>query len=403
MMDVEEIKKDFPQFTSNPNLVYLDSAASSLTPEPVITAITDYYRTYRANIHRGLYREAQKASKQYERAREAVAGFIDAFADEVIFTAGATMSANMLVYALQEMVAFGINDEIVVTTMDHHASLLPLQALAQRTGARIEKVGLNGNVLQQDEIVARITPRTKLVAITLASNVLGTIQDTASIVKKARTVGAYVFVDATSVVGHVPLSVKTLGVDALFFSGHKLCGPTGVGVLYGTRAFLKALPPSFFGGGIVDDVTDAGAVWKDAPVRFEAGTPNIAGVIGLMEAVRYLERIGVDAIHAHTHSLISYLQTALKNIKGVDIFSAPPEKNVGIVSFSLSNVHPHDVAEIASKHNVAVRAGHHCALPLHRALGVPATTRASVYLYNTKEDVDALIACIEEAKSIFND
>jgi len=402
-MDITQIKKDFPILSKEGSSAYLDSAATSLTPEPVLEAMNEYYHTYRSNIHRGLYREAERASAVYEETRGTVARFIGAQADEIIFTAGATGSSNMLMYTLEHTDMFQEGDEVVTTIMEHNAVLLPLQALAKRKKLNIRYIEL-GEHFQLDYKQAEqvITSKTKLVALTLASNVLGTINDVTRVARRAHEVGALVIVDATAAVGHMPVDMTLLGADFLFFSGHKMCGPTGVGVLYGKKSELAKLTPSFLGGGIIEDVTRTDFVLGLKPWSFEAGTPNIAGVIGLKTTVEYLEKIGVEKIQTHCREILAYAQQELQKIEGSTLYSAEPAYNVGIVSFVLDTVHPHDMAEILGKNGVAVRAGHHCAIPLHTELNVPATTRASIYLYTTKEDIDALVKSIEEAKVIFN-
>ena len=401
-MDIDIIRKDFSILQKEGSSVYLDSAATSLTPEPVLKAMDEYYRTYRANIHRGLYREAEKASVEYEATRRVIANFIGADSDEIIFTAGATGSSNMLMYAFELTDTFSEGDEVVTTIMEHNAVLLPLQAFAKRKKLNLRYIELGECFeLDYDQAEKCITEKTKLVALTLASNVLGTINDVTRVARRAHEVGALVLVDATAAVGHVPVDVKQLDADFLFFSGHKMCGPTGVGVLYGKKSELAKLTPSYLGGGIIEEVTRTDYVLGEQPWSFEAGTPNIAGVIGLKKAVEYLETIGVENIQTHCRETLAYTQQELKKIEGVKIFSSDPVHNIGIVSFTLATVHPHDMAEILGKNGVAVRAGHHCAVPLHTELCIPATTRASIYLYTTKDDVDALIESVKEAQRIF--
>ena len=401
-MNIEEIKKEFPQFEANKELVFLDTAASSLTPSSVIEAVEDYYKNYRANTHRGLYKEAEKATSKFEEARSRVAAFIGAQSEEIVFSSGATLASNMLFNSLEETFEYKEGDEILTTTVEHHAMLLPLQRLAKRKGMKIQHASFSDEyMIDEVALHKQITERTKIVAVTLASNVLGCVTDIAEVVKKAHAVGALVVVDGTAIVGHVPINVSVLGVDCMFFSGHKMCGPTGIGVLYGKSTVLKALEPSIVGGGMIDDVTLTNATWADSPQRFEGGTQNIAGAIGLTEAVKYLDSIGVAHIQTHCRELVAYVREKLDAVEGVKIYTAPSEQNVGIVSFMLEGIHSHDVAEILGKKNIAVRAGHHCASPLHKELGIPATVRASFYVYNTKCDIDALVAGIEEVKSIF--
>ena len=405
MFDVKKIKENFPIFETpdGATLHYLDSAASSQTPECVISAMDEYYRGFRSNVHRGAYALSEKASESYESAREIVAKFIGANKNEIIFTAGATGSANMLAYTLEQSLDLKEGDEIVVSIMEHHAMLLPLQELAKRQKLNLKYININENFkLDYKSAEALITEKTKIVGITLASNITGVVNDVRRIADIAHKVGALVVVDATAAVGHMPVSVKELDCDALFFSGHKMCGPTGIGALYLKSELGEKLTPSFFGGGIVTDVSLSEAQFVSSPEKFEAGTPNISGAIGMAEAVKYLTEVGVENIKTHTEELTSYLIEKLGEISGVNIFSERSVKeNVGTVSFTLLDIHPHDVIEFLSRDNVAVRGGHHCALPFVRALGVPATVRASIYLYNTKEDIDALIASVKKAQEFF--
>ncbi len=399
-MDIVAVRKDFP--TLEHSIAYLDTTASSLTPLSVIEAMDEYYRTYRASVHRGLYSDAERATRAYEDARAKVATFIGASPTEVVFTAGATASSNMLTYALEHSRQWNEGDEIVTTVMEHHAALIPLQQLAKRQKLALRHVPLGpNNALDYDAAHSLIDARTTVVSVMLASNVLGSIQDVQRIARRAHEVGATVIVDATAAVGHLPVDVRALEADFLFFSGHKMCGPTGIGVLYGKEALLADLEPGFFGGGIVEDVTLTEATWTRGVERFEAGSQNVAGAIGLGAAVEYLTAIGLPEIHEHVRGLTAYAQHALSEVEGVQLFSAPPEHNVGVVSFTLEGVHPHDIAEIAGRNGVAIRAGHHCALPLHHALRVPATARASIYLYNTEEDIDRLVHSVKEVKELF--
>ena len=399
-MDTESIKKEF-SILKEGSSVYLDSAATSLTPDRVLEAVNEYYMQYRSNTHRGLYAEAQRATTEYERAREEVAKFIGADTREVIFTGGATLSSNMIMEMLEGV--FENGGEVVSGVIDHHALMLPLQRLARRKNMPHEYIDVTAEcVPDEDAFVSAISTKTKVVGVTLASNVTGAVVDVKKIADKAHEVGALVVVDATAAAGHMSLDVKELDADLVFFSGHNMCGPTGIGVLYGKYELLEKLEPALIGGGMVNDVTLENATWAEVPEKFEAGTQHIAGAIGLGEAVRFLDGVGVEDIQKHARELTRYAQEELSKIEGVTLYSAPVEKNVGIVSFAVEGVHPHDVAEILGKEKVAVRAGHHCALPLHSALGIPASTRASMYLYNTKEDVDALVKGVQKVKEVFS-
>ncbi len=401
-MNIESVRKDFPMLQKEESSVYLDSAATSLTPTPVLEAMDTYYREYRSNIHRGLYSEAERASREYEDARGSVARFIGADTREVIFTAGATLSSNMLIYMLEHGSMFQEGDEIVTTVMEHNAVLLPLQALAKRKKLTLRYIELRGCELNYEQAKTVITDKTKLVALTLASNVLGTINDVRKIADLAHAKGAFVVVDATAGVGHMPLNVQELGADFLFFSGHKMSGPTGVGILYGKQELLKKLSPSFLGGGIVEDVSRTDYVLTDSPWSYEAGTPPIAGAIGLKAAIAYLESVGLEKIRAHTQEILTYTFESLKKVDGLSIISTPPEKNIGIVSFTFEGIHSHDVAQVLGNSGVAVRAGHHCALTLHKELCIVSSVRASMYLYTNKKDIDALVEGLKDVQRIFH-
>lgn len=408
-MDPQTIKKDFPVFDKAKGLVYLDTVATSQTPQVVLDAMDAYYTSFRANVHRGSYEEGETASVAYEESRAKIARFIGAKdAREIIFTAGATASSNMLVSMLEHSPviqgrSLESGDEIVTTVMEHHSSLIPLQELAKRNGLTINYIGLAYGSLGLDYAAAEklITPKTKIVSVMLASNVTGAINDVARVAEMAHKNGAFVICDATAAVGHVPVDVQKLGVDFLYFSGHKMCGPTGTGVLWGKQELLENLEPGVYGGGIVDEVTLEKATWRDVPARFEAGTPNIAGVIGLGAAVDYLEKIGIENIHTHCIGLAGETIKQLEEIPGVTIYAMRGEQNVGAISFTIDGIHPHDIAEILGRARVVIRAGHHCAMPLSTALGVSATVRASFYLYSTHEDIDMLVQGVKKAKAIF--
>lgn len=398
------IKNNFPFFTdAGQGSAYLDNAASSQTPQVVLDAMHAYYVSSRANVHRGLYRASEEASIAYEDARVKVARFIGANPREVIFTGGATASSNMLVSMIEHSGMVTKDDEIVTTVMEHHASMIPLQELARRTSAHLKHIPIQGESLDIDIAEKLLTHKTKVVSVLLASNVTGEIIDVARIAEMAHKVGAFVICDATAAIGHMPVDVRTLGVDALFFSGHKMCGSTGIGVLWVREELLEKLEPGTYGGGMVDAVTTTTATWGLIPNRFEAGTPPIAEAIGLGTAVDYLTNVGIENIRAHDEMLVEEAIARLEKIPGVRVIAEKGQgKNIGIVSFVISGIHAHDVAYILGKENVAVRAGHHCAMPLHTALGVVATTRASFYLYNTREDVDALIRGIATVQHIFS-
>jgi len=402
-IDVKEIKKDFPIFETNPSLVYLDSAASSQTAVPVLNTMEEYYTYFRSNVHRGLYQISQAATVKYENARETVAEFIGAKEKEIIFTGGATLSINLLIYSLEQSFNFKKGDRVVTSVMEHHSNLIPLQELAKRRKLDIVYIDVKDDfTFDYEQAEKLINKDTKIISLTLASNVLGTINDIKKISSLAHKMGALLIVDATKAVGHMELNVKDLDCDFLFFSGHKMCGPTGIGVLYGKEEILEKLNPGFFGGGIVYQVTREGAKWGAIPGRFEAGTPNIAGAIGLAAACDYLTNIGLKEVHEHTLELLDYALLEMRKIDDLETFwKGDSDKNIGVLSFIVEGIHPHDMAEIASRDNVAIRAGHHCSALLMESLKVPATNRVSFYVYNSKEDVDIFIETIKKAKKIF--
>jgi cysteine desulfurase/selenocysteine lyase len=401
------LRSDFPQLKEG-NYHYFDTAATSLTPESVLRAMSDYYVHDRANVHRGLFPEAIRATEHYEEARKKVATFLNAAPEEIIFTSGATESSNMLVRMLEESPKFWTPNitNIVTTVMEHHGALIPLQQLAKRRTFSLEYIPLakEGGAVGLDYEAAEklITDNTGLVSVMLASNVTGVINDVARIAQIAHSHHTIMVVDATAAAGHIPLDVEKLDCDALYFSGHKMFAPTGVGVLWVKKTLLEKLEPSIFGGHMITRVDKDGAEWAPSPTRFEAGTKDIAGVIGLGAAIDYCETIGVANMHTHVSALVTYAITALEAIHGVRIIAERDSlRNVGMVSFVCDFAHPHDVAEILAREHIAVRPGHHCAMPYHTALGVDATTRASFHAYNTKEDIDALVAGVEKARKIF--
>ena len=411
-LDVARIRKDFPIFTrtirDGKKLVYLDSGATSQKPQVVIDAEVDFYAKHNAAAHRGAHQLAEEATEMFEASRETVASFLGAKTEEIVFTKSATESLNLLAYAFSNAEPgsqFAISSEhsIVVSEMEHHANLIPWQQLAKRSGADLKWFGVTTDGrLDESNIDSLITSKTKIVAITQQSNVLGTINNLDRIIEKAHGVGAIVIVDACQSVPHIPVDVTKLGADFLTFSGHKILGPTGVGVLWGRYELLNSLPPFLFGGSMIENVTMTDATWAEAPRKFEAGVPNMAQVIGLAAGIKYLQSIGLDAVHEHEKALTGYLLNELNQIPGIAVVG-PTDVSLrgGTVSFTLDGVHPHDLGQYLDSAGIAVRTGHHCAWPLTRALGVPATTRASLYLYNDNSDIDALIAAIKDAKKYF--
>ena len=411
-IDVARIRKDFPIFTrtirDGKRLVYLDSGATSQKPQVVIDAEMDFYSKHNAAAHRGAHQLAEEATELFEASRQTVAAFIGAKSEEIVFTKSATESLNLLAYSFSNAepgskFAIGPEHSIVVSEMEHHANLIPWQQLAKRSGAELKWFSVTSDGrLDESNIDALITSKTKIVAITQQSNVLGTINNLDRIIKKAHDVGAIVIVDACQSVPHIPVDVSKLGADFLAFSGHKVLGPTGVGVLWGRYDLLNALPPFLFGGSMIENVTMTDATWAEAPRKFEAGVPNMAQVVGLAAGVKYLQAIGVEEVHKHEKTLTSYLLAEIQKIEGVNVVG-PTDVSLrgGTVSFTVSGIHPHDLGQYLDSAGIAVRTGHHCAWPLTRALGVAATTRASLYLYNDNSDIDALINGVKEAKKYF--
>jgi cysteine desulfurase/selenocysteine lyase len=411
-LDVARIRKDFPIFTrtirDGKKLVYLDSGATSQKPQVVIDAEVDFYAKHNAAAHRGAHQLAEEATEMFEASRETVASFLGAKTEEIVFTKSATESLNLLAYAFSNAEPgsqFAVSSEhsIVVSEMEHHANLIPWQQLAKRSGADLKWFGVTSDGrLDESNIDSLISSKTKIVAITQQSNVLGTINNLDRIIKKAHEVGAIVIVDACQSVPHIPVDVTKLGADFLAFSGHKVLGPTGVGVLWGRYELLDNLPPFLFGGSMIENVTMTDATWAEAPRKFEAGVPNMAQVVGLAAGIKYLQSIGLEEVHQHEKALTGYLLNELNQIPGIAVVG-PTDVSLrgGTVSFTLDGVHPHDLGQYLDSAGIAVRTGHHCAWPLTRALGVPATTRASLYLYNDNSDIDALIAAIKDAKKYF--
>ena len=408
--DVTAIRRDFPIFErtvrGGKKLIYLDSGATSQKPESVIEAESNFYRFNNAAVHRGAHQLAEEATDAYEGAREKVANFLGARSEEIVFTKSATESINLIAYSMSNApsgsrFALTSKDRIVVTEMEHHANLIPWQQLASRSGAKLSwfEVMPNGR-LDLDSINAVISEDTKVVAITHQSNVLGTINPLEEIVARAHAVGAVVVLDACQSVPHMPIDVKKLGVDFLVFSGHKAVGPTGVGVLWSNQ--LEDLPPFLFGGSMIENVAMESATWAPAPKRFEAGVPNMAQAVGLGAALDYLSKIGIDNIFHHEMALTKYFLEKLQEIPTLKIVGPLDLENRGsCISFTVGEIHPHDLGQYLDSQGIAVRTGHHCAWPLTRKLGVPATTRASLYLYNQEAECDLLVSGILNAQKYF--
>jgi cysteine desulfurase/selenocysteine lyase len=404
--DPHAVRGDFPvlgrELRPGVPLVYLDSAATSLRPLSVIRAVTEYDADYPANVHRGLHTLSERATEAYESARARVARFIEApDPDQVVFTRGTTESINLVAQSWgQTFLRAG--DEIVVSALEHHSNLVPWQMLARRVGLvlKFAEVTEDGRLIV-DAFERQLSGRTRLVAITAMSNVLGTIPPLGDLIDRAHGCGARVVIDAAQAVAHLPMDVTALDADFVAFSGHKMCGPTGVGVLYAKREHLEAMPPWMGGGSMVVRVGRHDAEWNDIPWKFEAGTPPIAQAIGLGAAVDYLARFDRDALLAHERCLTEHAHRMLTALSGVRLLGPEPEHKGGILGFTVEGVHPHDLAQLLDRAGVAIRAGHHCAMPLHDRLGVAASARASISLYNTREDIDRLAGAIEGAKRVF--
>jgi cysteine desulfurase / selenocysteine lyase len=407
-MNVQEIRKQFPILDQEVNghpLVYLDSAATSQKPISVIEAINDYYRKHNSNVHRGVHTLGTRATDGYEGAREKVRKFINAAStEEVIFTRGTTTSINTIA-ASYGRANVSEGDEIVISHMEHHSNIIPWQQLAKEKGATLKYVPLQEDgTISIEDVRETVTPQTKIVSIMMVSNVLGTMNPVKEIAKIAHENGAVMVVDGAQSAPHMKVDVNDLDCDFFAFSGHKMAGPTGIGVLYGKKALLEAMEPVEFGGEMIDFVGLYDSTWKELPWKFEGGTPIIAGAIGLGAAIDFLEQIGLDEIEKHEHKLAAYALEKMSEVEGLTVFGPnDPSKRAGIVTFNIDDVHPHDVATVLDAEGIAVRAGHHCAQPLMKWLKVSATARASFYLYNTEEDIDKLVAGLVKTKEYFSD
>lgn len=405
-LDVERIKADFPildQKIGDYRLVYLDNAATTQKPRSVINALIEYYRKNNANIHRGLHTLAERATGAFEQTRLHVASFIGGVdPHEIIFTSGTTASINLVAQSWGETNVKGV-DEILITEMEHHANLVPWIMLAQKKQAILKRIPITvcGH-LDLSDLDNLITPRTKIVALSHCSNVLGTINPVETIIKKAHAVGAIVVIDGAQAIPHMPVNVKALDADFYTFSAHKMLGPTGVGVLYGKEELLEIMPPTQFGGEMIREVRFDKVTWNELPHKFEAGTPNIADIVAFDAALSYLEEIGMERIRQHEYQLTKYALEQIASLPGMEIQGPlDAEHRGGAVSFTDPNVHPHDIGQFLDSKGIAIRAGHHCAQPLIRILGKVATARASFYIYNDEQDVDALITALKEMRTYF--
>ena len=401
-MNIEQIKKDFP-LLENENITYLDSGATTQKPIQVIKAVEEFYQKYNANPHRGAYSLSVEATEQYENTRTKIAKFINAkHREEIIFSKNATESLNLIAYS------YGLDnlkkdDEVVISIMEHHSNLVPWQKMTKQTGSKLSYMYINENYeITDEEIENKITDKTKIVGITHVSNVLGTINNVKKIIKYAHKKGAIVIVDASQSIPHMKIDVQDLDADFLVFSGHKMLAPLGIGVLYGKREILNKMTPFLMGGDMIEYVYEQDTTFAPLPNKFEAGTQNVEGVIGLGAAINYIENLGYDKIQEIEHEVISYARQELSKLDYLTLYTTPNEENhSSVISFNIKGVHPHDVASILDSEGVCVRSGNHCAQPLMRFLGIDSTCRASFYIYNTKDDVDKLVKALDKAYSMF--
>lgn len=405
-LNIEDIRKDFPilaEVINDRQLVYLDSSATSQKPKCVIDKTVEYYTHMNANVHRGVHTLGTRATDGYEGARETVRNFINAkYFEEIIFTRGTTSALNLVAHSFGDLVVER-GDEILITEMEHHANLVPWQQLAKRKGAVLKYIPLNEDgTISIESVEASLSDKTKIVSMTHVSNVLGTINDIKAITEKVHAHGAYMVVDGAQSIPHMKVDVQDLGCDFFAFSGHKMCGPTGIGALYGKKALLDKMEPIEFGGDMIDFVGLQDSTWTELPTKFEAGTPLIAEAVGLAEAIKYLESIGMDNILDYEHELTAYAYEQMSAIEGLEIYGPTADKRAGLITFNLEGVHPHDLATALDSHGIAVRAGHHCAQPLMKWLGQSSTARASFYIYNTKEEIDQLVKSLNETKEFFS-
>jgi cysteine desulfurase/selenocysteine lyase len=405
-LDVAAVREDYPVLdrtvADGERLVYLDNAATSLTPEPVVDALTAYYREFNANVHRGIHELSQEASVAYEEAHDRLATFVGASdRSEMVFTANTTAGLNLVAQSWG-LSTLGPDDEIVLTEMEHHASLVTWQQVAERTGATLRYLSVDADGrIDLAEAADVIGPDTAVVSVLHVSNVMGTTVPVAELAELAHEEGALVVVDGAQAVPNRPVDVTDLGADFYAFSGHKMAGPTGIGGLYGRAELLEDLEPAQWGGGMIEKVTFEGASWNEVPWKFEPGTPPISEGVALARAADYLDDLGLERIQRHEEHLAADAHRALAGVDGVTVYGPPPDERAGLVSFNLEGVHAHDLSSILNDHGVAVRAGDHCTQPLHDRLEVPATVRASFYVYNSREEIDALVEGVEAARDLF--
>ena len=399
-LNVEKIRADFPIFKNNPDLIFLDNASTTQKPQQVIDTLTHYYENYNSNIHRGIYTIAEKATAAYEETRDKVAAFIGTEdRQSIVFTRGTTESINLVASSWGQNLKPG--DEVLITELEHHSNIIPWQLICEKTGASLKYIPISEDgMLDLSNPQKYFREKTKIVCVIHQSNVFGTINPIAEIVKMAHDVGALVLVDGAQSVPHHKVNVSKLGCDFFAFSGHKMMGPTGVGVLYAKPELLEEMNPFMGGGEMIREVSMEKSTWNDIPWKFEAGTPNIAQVIGMGAAIDYINEIGLQSIADYEKELLSYTKEKLQNIPGLSIYGKAKEKGA-VISFNIGKIHPHDVAHILDTSGIAIRAGHHCAQPIMKYLKVPATNRASFYLYNTFEEIDSLIEGLTKTVDLF--
>jgi len=402
LLNLKEIRKEFPVLHTKvreKKLIYLDNAATTQKPNQVISSITDFYTKYNSNVHRGIHKLSEMATLQFELARKTVSKFINADFEEIVFTSGTTESLNLLANSLGN--ELNSNDEVVLTIMEHHSNLIPWQQMSKKIGFKLKFIGITSDgKLDMDQAKSLITKNTKIVSVVHVSNAIGTINPIKEIIDLAHNAGAISIIDAAQSVPHMTIDVKKLDCDFLVFSGHKMLGPTGIGVLYGKRTLLENMQPFLYGGNMIREVKLETSTWADFPEKFEAGTPNISGAIGLASAITYLTRIGMNSIESYEKELLNYASEQLSTIKGITIYGPKDERSC-VLSFNVYGIHPHDIATLLDREGVAVRGGHHCTMPLMKVLDLTGTVRASFYFYNTFEEVDGLVKAIIRARKVF--
>lgn len=399
--NIEEIREKFPIFNNNPNLIYLDSAATSQKPETVINAQSDFLKNFNSNVHRGIYKLSIKSTELFEKSRNNIAKFINAKSQEIVFTKNTTESINIIANSILDIVDNN-KTEIVITEMEHHSNLIPWQQLAKKNNMKLIVIPItNDYKLDYDEAKNLINDKTAIVTLCHVSNSLGTINNIAEIISYAKEFDALTVIDGAQAVSHFKVDVKELDCDFYVFSGHKMYGPDGVGILYGKEEFLNKMNPTTYGGGMINTVSFDETTFADLPEKFEAGTQNISGIVALNNAIEFIEEIGFDKIKDHESELLRYTIDNLKSLELIEIYNPGVDNSIGVISFNLDGIHAHDISTIVDEDNIALRAGHHCCIPLMKKLKLAATCRISLGIYNTKEEIDKLIESLNKAKEIF--